>query len=94
MIDTSIITSSYGSVIKETIQNSIIDISDHEGFTDISEELNIIASGIYGEQIRNAIYNALVKIDNFAVPWVGTQEEYDSMDQHYPSKFYVVIKEE
>lgn len=90
-VNTNIINSSYGKEIKEGITATIISIDGYEDITDISNELNTIDAGVYGENIRYAIYNALVKVYNFAMPWVGTQDEYDAIETKNPKQLYIII---
>ena len=90
-VDTNIIRSSYGKEIKEGITNTIISIDGYEEITNIEAELGTISSGIYGEDIRTAIYNALVKVYNFAMPWVGTKTEYEAIETKQENRLYIII---
>lgn len=92
-VDTNIINSSYGKEIKNGIINTIVSIEGHEKITDIQEELYTINSGVYGQDIRVAIYNALVKTYNFAMPWIGTKSEYDTLENKETNRLYIIIKE-
>lgn len=92
-VSTNIINSSYGKEIKEGITATVISIEGYENITDIGNELAEIDTGVYGEDIRYAIYNALVKVYNFAMPWVGTQNEYDALETKNPKQLYIILKE-
>lgn len=92
-VNTNIINSSYGKEIKEGITSTVISIDGYENITNIGNELAKIDTGVYGEDIRYAIYNALVKVYNFAMPWVGTKDEYDAIEIKNPNQLYIILKE-
>lgn len=92
-LDNNIVQSSYGKEIKDGIISSTISIEGFESLTDISSELATIQTGVYGQDIRVAIYNLLVKVYNFAMPWIGTKDEYDAIENKENNKLYVIIKE-
>jgi hypothetical protein len=93
MIDDNIIKSSYGKEIKDGIVGSTITIEGFENLTDISSELATISSGIYGQDIRVAIYSLLQKAYVFVQPWVGTQEQYDAIDTKEQYRLYLIFEE-